>query len=383
MSFRSSALPLLCLSLAVLAADATLYAALQVFAGPDNTCIILTGGASKCWGLGGDGENGQENSQNYGSSSTTTDIPAISWGGQLTVQSMAVGSSHTCALLSNSKVKCVGLSSYGQLGYESTNRMGNVQYSMGAYLPYVNVGPAIAIAAGSEHTCTQGVFGRWCCGASSPPTTCAGSRWDLNPGTDLSIACWGNGNYGQLANGQTAIVGASAGTMGNSLVLSDVGGVMTQMSLGRDYSCFIVQSGDARCYGRNSQGQLGQGDADERGQNATYLGNHLPRIDVGPRKFASIAAGSDITCGVLNTTETVCWGNLVDGVVGNSSGQMGTNLSPIVWGPGLHATSLSISKSLTISTNAVCALLSDSTIKCFGKGSAFGARLGSSCPLLH
>ncbi len=59
------------------------------------------------------------------------------------VLQVAAGSRHSCALLGPSRrVKCWGRNRRGQLGYGDDTQRGGAAGSMGANLPYVNLGTA-------------------------------------------------------------------------------------------------------------------------------------------------------------------------------------------------------------------------------------------------
>jgi alpha-tubulin suppressor-like RCC1 family protein len=69
-----------------------------------------------------------------------------------------------CAVLNNDRLKCWGGNAQGQLGLAGTTSRGNTAGSMGAALPFVDLGPVstvVSVAAGDAHTCavlTDGVL---------------------------------------------------------------------------------------------------------------------------------------------------------------------------------------------------------------------------------
>jgi cysteine-rich repeat protein len=112
----------------------------RVFAGVYKTCAILDNDSVKCWGMnyyGGLGV-GDTATRGDGPNEMGDFLPAVSLGSGRTAKSLAVGDSHTCALLDNETVKCWGNNSYGQLGLGlwSTN-IGDGAGEMGDNLPYV------------------------------------------------------------------------------------------------------------------------------------------------------------------------------------------------------------------------------------------------------
>jgi alpha-tubulin suppressor-like RCC1 family protein len=86
--------------------------ALQVSAGGNHTCALLSTGGIKCWGHNGNGQLGYGNvTQQDAPSSMPVDL------GGITAYHVTTGATHTCALLSTGQASCWGLNSSGQLGY--------------------------------------------------------------------------------------------------------------------------------------------------------------------------------------------------------------------------------------------------------------------------
>ena len=144
--------------------------------GGAHTCAILDNTDLKCWGWDINGQLGD------GGSNTNTNTPpttAIDLGTGRTAVAVGGGGYYTCALLDNGDVKCWGSDEYGQLGdggplwYSSSptdlNAPSTTAIDLGAGRT------AIAIAAGSYHTCAI-----------------------LDNG---DVKCWGWDNYGQLGDG--------------------------------------------------------------------------------------------------------------------------------------------------------------------------------------
>jgi alpha-tubulin suppressor-like RCC1 family protein len=84
-----------------------------------------------------------------------------------------------------------------------------------------------------------------------------------------------------------------------------------RITAGAFRSCAIRSDGQAFCWGRNDQGQLGDGTGDPR-LKPTAVAGHL--------KFSSIAAGADgfHTCGVA-ADSVYCWGSNARGELGDGS----------------------------------------------------------------
>lgn len=102
--------------------------------------------------------------------------------------------------------------------------------------------------------------------------------------------------------------------MGDNLVAVPVGGTVSEMALGEDHTCMLLDSGDVVCFGKNDSGQLGLGDTSTRGQVAGDVGE---AADLGAGLAAvAVAAGCRHTCGLLDDGSVKCFGY-------NNFGQLG------------------------------------------------------------
>ena len=78
--------------------------------GGAHACAVGASGNMKCWGNGSSGQLGLGNTQNVGDDSIEQgeDLPFVNLGSGLTITSLALGDSHSCALFSNGSIKCWG-----------------------------------------------------------------------------------------------------------------------------------------------------------------------------------------------------------------------------------------------------------------------------------
>jgi alpha-tubulin suppressor-like RCC1 family protein len=125
------------------------------------------------------------------------------------------------------------------------------------------------------------------------------------------VYCWGNNSYGQLGNNSTtdSHVPIAVDTSG---VLA--GKTLTQISAGLAHACTVDPAGQAYCWGRNSDGQLG---------NNSTTDIHVPiAVDtsgvLAGKTLTQIAAGYRHTCAVGSAGQAYCWG-------WNGAGQLGNN----------------------------------------------------------
>jgi len=318
-------------------------------AGDYHTCAILGDGRVKCWGSNGGGQLGLGDVQVRGDQpgEMSDNLPFVDLAAS-EVSALAGGFVHTCALLVDGKVQCWGANFYGQLGLGDLEARGDAPGEMGGALPTVDLGAgqvAVAIAAGSEHTCALTSVG--------------------------AVKCWGLNYLGQLGLGDTQHRGDGPGEMGDNLPPVDLGAgqVAVAISAGSDHTCALLNGGSVKCWGNNYEGQLGLGDTNIRGGQPGEMGANLPAVDLGPGAVATaIAAGNYHTCALLDDGSVKCWGNNYYGQLGlgdtqprgDQPGEMGANLPAVDLGVGVTATAIAGAYRHT------CALLSNGSVKCWG-----------------
>lgn len=119
----------------------------KIDAGMSHTCALLASGEVRCWGENYDGQLGYPLRESVSDPTSLAAIEPVAVGGK--VVDIALGTSHTCALLEGGAVKCWGEGHNGKLGYGSPkdvrdpSEVGEIELG----------GRATAIAAGSTHTC--------------------------------------------------------------------------------------------------------------------------------------------------------------------------------------------------------------------------------------
>jgi hypothetical protein len=190
-----------------------------------HSCALTTLGAVECWGQNDHGEVGD------GTTTNPRKAPVAVSGLSSGVAAIALGAQHSCALLNDATVECWGLNSNGQLGNGSTNDSSTPVAVTGL----TNV---VAISAGGSQTCAVT--------------------------TSAALECWGGNASGQVGDG-------SQTNRTTPTVVPDPDPNILAVSAGTAHTCLqIVTSGDIKCWGGNSSGQLGDGTL------TTLLGPFLP-----------------------------------------------------------------------------------------------------------
>lgn len=273
-----------------------------------HACGIRTNGDLFCAGEGSDGQLGN---------GTATDslVPveeATIAGNWLEVK---VNYRHSCARTIGSKLFCWGNNSNGQLGDASTAQRNAPVEVIGAFSDWTYFAP------GEEHTC--GIRNN-------------GQAW-----------CWGDNGSQQLGDGTT--------TDRSSPTLVSGGGTnWVVIAAGTAHTCALTQSGQAWCWGRGSNGRLGDNGFLNQGAPVTVQG--------GFTDWTEIAAGDSSTCGI-RAGHLYCWGNRADRTIPDGGAASGDQLVPVEAQGGANTW-----LNLSMSRENACAIRSDTgKFYCWGR----------------
>jgi alpha-tubulin suppressor-like RCC1 family protein len=327
----------------------------QVVAGSSHTCAVTASGSVTCWGSNTDGQLGDDTNLTR---SSPVEVPGAS-----TAAIAAGGGSHTCVLTAAGGVKCWGRNNEGQLGDGTTTpRTTPVNVSGLA-------SGAVAVATGLYHTCAiTGVGGVKCWGdnstyqlgdssgigrstpvdvgglASGVAGVAAGESHTCALTTAGGVKCWGRNHEGQLGDG----------TMAVSAIPVDVAGLasgVVAIAAGQQHTCALTSGGGVKCWGRNYEGQLGVGTVVNAASpvDVTGLSSGVARLSCGERHTCAVTSGGGVKC----------WGS-------NGSAQLGdgttTNGSTPVDVIGL----VSGAAAVAAGGRHTCALTSAGGVKCWG-----------------
>jgi len=252
----------------------------SVAAGVFHTCGVTTTGGAYCWGGGANGQLG-----NGDTAQAATPVPVKVPAGVKLV-SISAGDRHTCAVARSGAAYCWGSGSDGRLGNGATASQTT---------PVMVTAPAgvkfVAIGAGTYFTCGLAATGE--------------------------AYCWGKNEFGELgtgtAGGDASTPQRVAAPEGTQFVAIDVGG---------NHACGITAAGAAYCWGRNGDGQLGDGSTSHKAAPVSVgFVSHV--------QFKAISAGMYHTCATAANGTAYCWGRGTDGQLGDSNKRSRQNALPV------------------------------------------------------
>ncbi|MCP9955542.1 RCC1 domain-containing protein [Actinomadura madurae] len=268
-----------------------------IAAGGSHTCVIDDLDDVMCWGLSSKGQLGYPNTEEIiGDDEDPAQVNAVELG-RRTVRAIAAGEDHTCAVTESGAVYCWGDNTHGQLGLpDLTDQIGDDETPLAAGAVDLNGMKAVDITAGRAHTCAT-----------------------LE---DATLRCWGDNTYGATGLGTPGLdLPPDSGPV-------DLGGTgVTTAVAGYDHTCTALAGSvhHVRCWGRvgwqSKDGRLGLPDLgtfedlgdDELPSSASW-------VRLAGESVVALAAGTVHTCAVTTAGAVRCWGDNVDGALGNALG---------------------------------------------------------------
>jgi alpha-tubulin suppressor-like RCC1 family protein len=224
-----------------------LSSVVDITAGLDYTCAIMTYGQVKCWG-----NNDQGQLADGTKTDRTTPTLAVLISG---ISNVDAGQNKSCGLTGAGLLRCMNGGTSQEVGGivpvtgnspevsldVAVNRFGSlimalikdgvpVAFQSGKFKEISNVNQAVDVDSGSGHVCTL-----------------------INDG---SVECWGANSYGQLGrNSRTSST--------EPLPVLNISSAW-QLAVGKNHACVLITSNqpgsdDIQCWGLNTDGQLGNG----------------------------------------------------------------------------------------------------------------------------
>jgi alpha-tubulin suppressor-like RCC1 family protein len=162
------------------------------------------------------------------------------------------------------------------------------------------------------------------------------------------VKCWGLNSNGQLGNGNYANSNIPVPVTGLS------GSTVIAIACGNEHTCAVLSDGTVKCWGINDAGQLGDGSNTTSNipVNVTGLGGTV----------TAIAAGSRHTCVIMSDKSAKCWGRNVEGQLGSGNNTASKSPVPVT---SIAANIIAIAAG----GDHTCALLGTGTVMCWGLNS--------------
>ncbi len=367
--------------------------ATQIAVGMGHACALRPDGTVWCWG------------SDYKPWAQTTPGLLNTTIGSIEPKQMAIDNvvairaaeMHTCARKQDGTLWCWGHDEVGQLG-NGTNTSTSVPTQV------TGLTGVTLFDGGRAHTCALGTYngtaGLWCWGRNS--------RGDRSTGTpDADMARLGNGTL--VDSNVPVAVDLSAATAAGQTVVA--------LSTGSYHSCVALSDNTVWCWGKNDDGQLGNGTttsakvpvqvnlgaitipqgatidevscSDGSGYkagstclrlstDAVYCwgaggdagdgtttqrsapGAAVTTTNLGTATFTQLAAAAEARCGLTSAGDVGCWGTNQNGILGINSGSSATSTTP------QQALGLTGAVQLDMSHRTACAVTADQAIYCWG-----------------
>lgn len=285
-----------------------------------HTCALDQNGKAYCWGVNTDGQLGTGDNVDR-----LVPTPVV---GDLTFDTIAVGTRHTCGITTDGTAYCWGANQYGRLG-NGTETNQNTPVLVSTSLKFKQIGP------GHDHTCAVTV--------------------------DDDGYCWGRGNFAKLGNKQ------AGANYFEAFPVPVSGGIKFKLiSAGNEHTCGLDVNGKAYCWGNDGSGQAGVG-VGGRVDSATAV--------LGDRTYQTIISGTTYTCGLTVEGEIYCFGV-------NASEMQGHGLregdNPVAQNEPIHPVAGGHTwKFLTASHAHTCGIDANDELYCWGNRGNSRLGLGS------
>ena len=192
-------------------------------------------------------------------------------------------------------------------------------------------------------------------------------------GNNGNAYCWGRNGNGQLGNGTADI----SLTPVQVIFPAGVTG-FTQISSGERNNCAIGNEGNAYCWGYNGFGELGDGTTTDRN---TPQKVQLPS---GVSSFSQISTSGETTCAIANDGNSYCWGLNQYGQLGNGTTDNYTKVAHPTPAKVSLPNNVGLTQISVISPNngsAVCGLGNNGQAYCWGNNNRSGGSIHSSTPM--
>ncbi len=248
-------------------------------AGRYHTCALKSDGTVTCFGKNSENELGAAASGSQ--SATPTAVAGLS-----SVVAISAGSGYfTCALKADSTVACWGDNESGQLGTGSSSPSQTGTPQLVRIAGGETLNRVLALRSGAHHSCAivdDGAYSTYCWGDNSYHQISSGAANVVYAATQVpsltsnllltttmysscsvtlrqGFECWGSNDYGESDG--TGATGSNVSAPAPIAALQGVA-LPEYTSGGNEFICALTATGGATCFGRGTDGELGNGGFD-------------------------------------------------------------------------------------------------------------------------
>jgi alpha-tubulin suppressor-like RCC1 family protein len=369
--------------------------ATQIAVGAGHACALRPDGSVWCWGS----DWKPWATQTPGLLNTTIGSIVPKPMGLTGVAELRAAEMHTCARKQDGTLWCWGHNEAGQLG-NGSNASSSVPVQVSG------LSAVTLFDGGRHHTCAVGSYngtqGLWCWGRNGRNNKATNGTFDqtmsrlgnnafadsnVPVAVDLSVAaaagqtvralstgsyyscvvmsddkvwCWGKNGNGQLGNGTTTSskVPVQVNLAGVAL---PSGATIDEVSCsdGSGYksasTCMRISTGGVYCWG--AANELGDGSTAQR----TAPTAAVTMTALGSATFTKLASAADVHCGLSTAGDVWCWGLNQNGVLGINDGTNTTTRTTPVKALGLTGAT-----QLDASHRTACAIDGQQQLWCWG-----------------
>lgn len=292
---------------------------LKVSTGFDNACSISENNQLWCWGentVGQIGNDVKTEGTEYNKNSPPVKVDDSNW------KFISLNRRHTCGIKADNSLWCWGSNLYGQLGINSKLINDN------------NIREPVLVDDSIWESISLGEIAS--CGLKS----------------DNSLWCWGHIDF-SLSNSYTDKITepiAIKNYQFKQIVVGDC--------YGGYYICGIKEDQTLWCWGKNDNGQLGDGSIVDRSEP----------VQIGRDKWKTVVTGWNHTCGIKADNSLWCWGDNESFKLGDGTEKDQT--IPVKIDKNSHWINVTAGQLHT------CGIKSDKSLWCWGLINSSGAGAG-------
>jgi prepilin-type N-terminal cleavage/methylation domain-containing protein len=284
------------------------------------------------------------------------------------IKTLTVADTHTCIINSTGKLQCSGEDSQEQLGNGALGNRTSFTDEGNGFNDWISIagdyGGGCGIRNNGRAYCwglnTSGQLGDATNTSRNIPTEVNGSHTDW---THIVKAdsyacgirnggrayCWGAGGNGNLGDGLSTTTNTPIEVSGGA-----TDWVMLSVGETDATTCGLRASGRIYCWGKNTEGNVGDGTNTDRSVPTEVAGSHTD--------WKMIFKGYRGTCGIRGTGVAYCWGNDDNGQIGTGVNTAGSNTPVAINTPHTDF--------VTVRTNGVnyaCAVRANGDLYCWGQ----------------